>query len=104
MTDASHITLLPRLLAHLREVAPGVGLAVTPIDAGDRAGLESGTADLALGYVVGLESGFHEQALYPQDFVCLAMRGIRASQARSRCATFTRRRMSRYCRPPATRC
>ncbi len=72
MTDASHITLLPRLLAHLRDVAPGVGLAVTPIDAATAQRLESGDADLALGYVVGLESGFHEQALYSQDFVCLA--------------------------------
>jgi DNA-binding transcriptional LysR family regulator len=72
MTDASHITLLPSLLAHLRDVAPGVGLAVTPIDASTAQRLESGDADLALGYVVGLESGFHEQALYSQDFVCLA--------------------------------
>jgi DNA-binding transcriptional LysR family regulator len=71
MTDASHIVLLPRLLAHLREIAPGVGLAVTPIDASTAHTLESGDADLALGFVAGLESGFHEQALYTQDFVCL---------------------------------
>ena len=71
MTDASHITLLPRLLAHLRDIAPGVGLAVAPIDAATAHALESGDADLALGFVAGLESGFHEQALYTQDFVCL---------------------------------
>ena len=71
MTDASHITLLPRLLAYLRAIAPGVGLAVAPIDASTARALESGEADLALGFVAGLESGFYEQALYKQDFVCL---------------------------------
>jgi DNA-binding transcriptional LysR family regulator len=71
MTDASHITLLPRLLAHLRTIAPGVGLAVAPIDASTARALEAGEADLALGFVAGLESGFYEQALYKQDFVCL---------------------------------
>jgi DNA-binding transcriptional LysR family regulator len=71
MTDASHITLLPRLLAHLRSVAPDVGLEVAPISASTAQALESGDADLALGFVPGLESGFHEQALYAQDFVCL---------------------------------
>ena len=71
MTDASHITLLPRLLAHLRVVAPGIGLEVAPIAAGTAQALESGAADLALGFVTGLETGFHEQTLYAQDFVCL---------------------------------
>ena len=71
MTDASHITLLPRLLAHMRAIAPGVGLAVAPIDASTARVLEAGEADLALGFVAGLESGFYEQALYKQDFVCL---------------------------------
>jgi DNA-binding transcriptional LysR family regulator len=71
MTDASHITLLPRLLAHLREVAPGIGVEVAPINATTGQALEAGTSDLALGVVPGLETGFHEQALYAQDFVCL---------------------------------
>ena len=71
MTDASHITLLPRLLAHLREVAPVVSLEVSPISAATAQALESGAADLALGFVTGLENGFHEHALYAQDFVCL---------------------------------
>jgi DNA-binding transcriptional LysR family regulator len=71
MTDASHITLLPRLLAHVRAVAPGIRLEVAPISNETRRLLENGDADLALGFVPGLESGFHEQALYDQDFVCL---------------------------------
>jgi len=74
MTDASHITLLPRLLAHLREVAPAVRIDVAPIDAGTADALQSGKADLALGYIPGLESGFYQQTLYEQDFVCLVNR------------------------------
>ena len=71
MTDADHITLLPRLLAHVRELAPGIRLDVAPISAATPHMLETGEADLALGYIPGLEAGFHEQRLYTQDFVCL---------------------------------
>jgi DNA-binding transcriptional LysR family regulator len=71
MTDASHITLLPRLLAHLRSVAPSVRIDVAPIDAGTAEALQAGKADLALGYIPGLESGFYQQTLYEQDFLCL---------------------------------
>lgn len=71
MTDASHVTLLPRLLAHVRAVAPAVRLDAVPIAAGTAHLLETGEADLALGYVPGLEAGFHEQQLYTQDFICL---------------------------------
>jgi DNA-binding transcriptional LysR family regulator len=71
MTDASHITLLPPLLARLRADAPGVGLEIVPISAATGRALESGEADLAIGYIPGLEAGFHEQVLYAQDFVCL---------------------------------
>ncbi len=71
MTDASHITLLPRLLAHVRTIGPEIRLDVVPITAGTGHTLETGEADLALGYITGLEAGFHEQRLYAQDFICL---------------------------------
>lgn len=71
MTDASHITLLPRLLAHMRAVGPSLRLDVAPISAATAHMLETGEADLALGFIPGLEAGFHEQRLYLQDFVCL---------------------------------
>jgi DNA-binding transcriptional LysR family regulator len=71
MTDASHITLLPRLLGRLRADAPGAGLEIVPISAQTPRALESGEADLAIGFIPGLEAGFHEQVLYAQDFVCL---------------------------------
>jgi DNA-binding transcriptional LysR family regulator len=75
MTDASHITLLPPLLARLRADAPGAGLEIVPISAATGRALESGEADLAIGYIPGLEAGFHEQVLYTQDFVCLVSAG-----------------------------
>jgi len=72
MTDASHITLLPQLLAHVRAVEPNVRLEVARIDGNTAHALESGEADLALGYIPWLESGIYQQTLFPQNWVCLA--------------------------------
>ncbi|MEX8520350.1 MAG: LysR family transcriptional regulator [Leptothrix sp. (in: b-proteobacteria)] len=71
MTDASHVTLLPQLLAHVRAAAPGVQLEALRIDAHTAVLLQSGEADLALGLVPGLEAGFYQQTLFAQDWVCL---------------------------------
>lgn len=71
MTDASHITLLPRLLAHVRALAPRVSLAASRIDANLAASLQSGQADLGLGYLPGLDTGFYQQTLFAQDWICL---------------------------------
>jgi len=74
MTDASHITLLPQLLVHVRGVAPGVRLEAARIDASTARAMEAGEADLAIGLVPGLESGFYQQTLFTQDWVCLTNR------------------------------
>jgi DNA-binding transcriptional LysR family regulator len=72
LTDASHVTLLPQLLAHVHAAAPGVRLEIARIDAGTAKALQSGDADLAVGYIPWLESGIYQQTLYPQDWVCIA--------------------------------
>jgi DNA-binding transcriptional LysR family regulator len=72
MTDASHVTLLPRLLARLRATAPNICIEALQIDANIASLLQSGDADLALGLIEELESGFYQQTLYAQDWVCLA--------------------------------
>jgi DNA-binding transcriptional LysR family regulator len=72
MTDASHITLLPRLLAHVRAVAPGAVLQASRIDANLAQALQAGEADLAVGFLPWLDAGFYQQTLYAQDWVCLA--------------------------------
>ena len=74
MTDASHVTLLPRLLAHVRAQAPEVRLEATRIDGNTERALESGEADLAIGHVPWLSGGIYQQQLYEQDWVCLANR------------------------------
>ena len=74
MTDASHITLLPRLLAHVRAQAPGIRLEAASIDGNTERALESGEADLAIGYVPWLSGGIYQQQLYQQDWVCLTNR------------------------------
>ena len=72
MTDASHVTLLPPLLAHVRALAPGITLSAARIDEHTASALQSGEADLAIGLVPWLDAGFYQQTLYPQDWVCLA--------------------------------
>jgi DNA-binding transcriptional LysR family regulator len=74
MTDASHVTLLPQLLTYLRSHAPRVTLQAAQIDDTISRQLQSGEADLALGFIPGLEAGFYQRTLYPQDWVCLARR------------------------------
>ena len=71
MADSSHLCLLPQLLAQVRAVAPKVRLVAARIDGQTAHALESGEADLAVGYVPWLESGFYQQRLFPQDWVCL---------------------------------
>ncbi|WP_109477116.1 LysR family transcriptional regulator [Paraburkholderia sp. C35] len=71
MTDASHVTLLPRILAHVRAHAPGIRLEAARIDGNTERSLESGEADLAIGYVPWLGGGMYQQHLYTQDWVCL---------------------------------
>ena len=72
MTDISEIVLLPRLINHLQQTAPGVMLETDKISPDSRRRLESGDMDLAVGFAPDLEAGFYQQALFEQDFVCLA--------------------------------
>ena len=71
MTDASHTTLLPRLFSRVTSVAPHVRLEAIRIDSTTAKQLESGEADLALGFLPDLESGFYQQTLYEQDWICV---------------------------------
>jgi DNA-binding transcriptional LysR family regulator len=71
MTDISQIVLLPRLLNHLKEAAPSIRIEVIHISATTPKLLESGEADLAIGFMPQLEVGFHRQQLFTQRFVCM---------------------------------
>ena len=72
MTDASHATILPRLLAQLRVQAPRAPVSAVRIDDETADALQSGAADLAVGYIPSLDTGFYQQALFTQDWICLA--------------------------------
>jgi DNA-binding transcriptional LysR family regulator len=75
MTDASHITLLPQILTHVRALAPNVRLDAARIDVDMPLALQTGDADIAIGLVPQLEAGFYQQTLFTQDWVCLANKG-----------------------------
>jgi DNA-binding transcriptional LysR family regulator len=72
MTDISEIVLLPRLINHLQQNAPGLIVEADKISPDSRRRLEAGDLDLAIGFTPDLETGFYQQALFAQDFVCLA--------------------------------
>lgn len=71
MTDISQLVLLPKLLEKLRLDAPGVGIEIFPLSDDMAQLLESGEADLALGFIPQLEAGFYQQLLFKQNFVCM---------------------------------
>ena len=72
MTDISEIIILPKLITHLQKTAPGLVVEATKISSDSRQSLASGDVDLAVGFLPDLEAGFYQQALFEQDFVCLA--------------------------------
>jgi len=74
LTDISEVVLLPRLLAHLQQQAPGVQIETEIVSAASARGLEDGALDLAVGFMPQLEAGFYGQTLFRQNFVCLVAR------------------------------
>lgn len=72
MTDISQLVLLPRLWAHLRRTSPGIHIDIVPLSTDTPRLLESGEADLALGFMPQLEAGFYQQSLFRQRYVCVA--------------------------------
>ncbi|RYF63116.1 MAG: LysR family transcriptional regulator, partial [Comamonadaceae bacterium] len=75
LTDISEVVLLPRLLNHVRRVAPGVQIETEIVSHASARRLEDGEVDLAVGFMPQLEAGFYGQTLFRQDFVCLVAKG-----------------------------
>lgn len=71
MTDVSHLEFLPRLIHRVAQVAPSIHIEVLRIGPDTRRLLESGEADLAVGYMPELEAGFYQQQLFEQGFSCV---------------------------------
>lgn len=71
MTDISEIVILPTLLNHLRQAAPGVQVDIEKISTDSVRRLQDGEVDIAVGFMPQLDAGFYQQVLFAQDFVCL---------------------------------
>jgi len=72
MTDLGEIELLPKLMNLLEEIAPGVTLSTVRNSADNlRDEMETGRVDLAIGLLPQLKTGFFQQRLFMQSYVCL---------------------------------
>ena len=71
MTDISQIVMLPALMTYLGQAAPSVGIEILHISEETPLVLESGDADLAIGFMPQLMAGFYQQTLFEQRFVCV---------------------------------
>ncbi len=75
MSDYCGMVILPPLTARLRKVAPGIGIAVSPLSS-DRTqeGLETGAFELVVGNrKVG--PGIFQRRLFVDEFVCMVRKG-----------------------------
>ena len=74
MTDVGQVTLLPSLLARIQQLAPNVNIEVGNLSHETARQLESGEADLAMGFTVDIKAGFYQQKLFEEGFVCIVSR------------------------------
>jgi DNA-binding transcriptional LysR family regulator len=74
MTDISQVVMLPTLMNHLKTAAPSVRIETLHIAQDTPKTLESGEADLGIGFMPQLEAGFYQQTLFEQSFVCMVSR------------------------------
>ena len=71
-TDISQAVLMPRLFVHVKQAAPRVVFDILPISDRTPHLLQTGEADLAIGFLPHIEAGFYQQTLFEQRFVCVA--------------------------------
>ncbi len=73
LTDLGEAYFLPRLLTRLRTLAPGVKLVTLPIpDRNPQSALENGEVDIAIGNLPKLRTGFYQQRLFREHYICIA--------------------------------
>jgi DNA-binding transcriptional LysR family regulator len=77
-TDITRVTILPALMKRLHATARGVGVELQDIAEETPRLLHAGRLDLALGYVPSTGSGFCQQRLFKDRFVC----AVRANHSR----------------------
>lgn len=73
-TDIAQVTLMPKLLHRLKEVGPSVRVDLRRISETTPRFLESGAADVAVGFIHPMGAGFCQQSLFKEKFVCAVRR------------------------------
>ena len=71
-TDIGQVVVLPSLMNRLREVAPFINIDLRNLSEDTSRQMESGDIDLAFGFIQGLNTGFYQQTLFKERFVCVA--------------------------------
>jgi DNA-binding transcriptional LysR family regulator len=72
VTDLGEAYFLPRLMARLSATAPGIRFRTLPTPRElPAAALQAGTVDLAIGNLPDLRSGFYQQRLFRERYVCI---------------------------------
>jgi DNA-binding transcriptional LysR family regulator len=75
MSDLGELVYLPRLIKRLQLVAPNIGVRVLQLPRESyQDAFVSGQADLALGYLPALNTGFYQQRLFEDSYACLVRR------------------------------
>jgi len=69
-TDIAQVTLMPRLMQRLGKIAPNVAIDLRRLSEATPKFLESGQADLAVGFIEPMGAGFCQQRLFKERFVC----------------------------------
>ncbi|MBB3213063.1 DNA-binding transcriptional LysR family regulator [Herbaspirillum sp. Sphag1AN] len=75
ITDIGQRVIMPRLLEYCKKHAPSIRIDLSYVSEHTVRDLESGTIDLAQGYIAGLDAGFYQQALFTDRFVCMLRQG-----------------------------
>lgn len=73
-TDIAQVTLMPKLMKRLARCAPNVQIDLRRISDATAGLLESGDADLAIGFIPSMGAGFCQQRLFKERFVCAVRR------------------------------
>lgn len=73
--DIGQMRLLPPVMKRLRDVAPAVGIDMQSLSEETSKFLESGSLDLAVGFIPPMGAGFCHQTLFTERYVCVAREG-----------------------------
>ncbi len=90
MSDIGEIYFLPALMDLLLEEAPGLKLSTVRDSAINlRDEMESGSVDLAIGFIPELRTGFFQRKLFRQRYVCMFRQGHKLDKRRISLADFS---------------